>query len=80
MDQKLVMTTRYSDYISDFRAPSKIDVARIMKTITEEKRLQTDKGAKPEVQTAKPEVQTTKPEVQTAKPEVGQTAAQTQRQ
>ena len=66
MDQKLVMTTRYSDYISDFRAPSKIDVARIMKTITEEKRLQTDKGAKPEVQTAKPEV--------------GQTAAQTQRQ
>ena len=72
MDQKPV-TTRYSDYISDFRAPSKIDVARIMKTITEEKQTQTDKGAKPEVQTAKPEVQT-------AKSEVGQTAAQTQRQ
>ena len=69
MDQKPV-TTRYSDYISDFRAPSKIDVARIMKFIAEEKRLQT----------AKPEVQTAKPEVQTAKPEVGQTAAQTQRQ
>jgi hypothetical protein len=41
MDQKPV--ERYSDYISDFRAPSKIDFARIMKSNA----LKTDKGAKP---------------------------------
>jgi hypothetical protein len=43
MDHKPV--AKYSDYISDFRAPSKIDFARIMKSNSEEKPLKTDNGA-----------------------------------